>query len=93
MFQHDVKNYEKKFTAFGWDTTVINGHDIGAIVNALTHAKKSKKKPVAIIAQTFKGKYFGEVIEDKLDWHGKDLGEHTDKVIDSLKETIKKDPI
>ena len=59
MFEHDMKGYEKKFSSFGWETIVINGHNIDEIINALAIAKKSKKKPVAILAQTFKGKYFG----------------------------------
>ena len=33
-------------------------------------------KPTAIICKTFKGKNLGQKIEDKLDWHGKDLGEN-----------------
>lgn len=40
-------------------------------------AKKEDKRPTAILCKTFKGKNFGEKIEDKLDWHGKDLGAHT----------------
>ena len=44
MFEHDVKGYEKKFASFGWEAIVIDGHNIGDIINALATAKKSKKK-------------------------------------------------
>ena len=42
-----------------------------------------------ILAKTLKGKYFGEKIENELNWHGKDIGEHSQPVIDHLNEAIK----
>ena len=43
----------KKFKSFGWQA-VINGHDQEEIYQALT--QKSVDKPIAIIAETIKGK-------------------------------------
>lgn len=77
MFQHNIDIYKKKWQGFGWNTLDIDGHSIGAILNALDKARKQTKKPTVIIAKTFKGKGLTEAIEDKLDWHGKDLGAKT----------------
>ena len=70
--EHDVETYYKRFDAFGWNAIVIDGHDISQIINAFYQSRNSKK-PTAIIAHTFKGKYFTELIENKLDWHGKPI--------------------
>lgn len=55
MEGHDVQNFEQKLKAFGWETVVINGHNMESIVQALDDARKVKDKPVAIIAYTYKG--------------------------------------
>jgi transketolase len=55
MYQHDMEIYRKKFEAQGWDTQIIDGHDVPAIVAALDRAKAANGKPHAIIARTIKG--------------------------------------
>jgi transketolase len=40
----------------------------------LQAAKAETNRPTALICKTEKGKGFGENIEGKLNWHGKDLG-------------------
>ena len=55
-------------------------------------AKKETNKPTAILCRTEKGKGFGEKIEGKLDWHGKDLGAEFDKSIELIKGHFKKEP-
>ncbi|MFH1880863.1 MAG: transketolase [Bacillota bacterium] len=52
----DSGNIEAKFRAFGWKTFSIDGHNMEEIVNALDQAETVKGKPVAIIADTIKGK-------------------------------------
>ncbi len=42
--------------AFGFYTQEINGHDIGAIYNAIQNAYHMKNKPSAIVLDTIKGK-------------------------------------
>lgn len=42
-----------------------------------------------IVADTEKGKYFTEVIEGKLNWHGKALGYKTEEVVNNLKSLMK----
>lgn len=46
---------DKKWESFGWNTVVIDGHDLNAIDDAIKNAKASDK-PTMIIANTVKGK-------------------------------------
>lgn len=62
-----------RLASFGWDTIVVNGHNVKQILDAFEKARKSKK-PVAIIAKTVKGKGVS-FLEDKNGWHGKALSE------------------
>ncbi|MBO7519367.1 MAG: transketolase [Clostridia bacterium] len=66
---NSARPVDKKFEAFGWETVVIDGHDFEQIKNALEKAKKSDK-PVAIIANTVKGKGVS-FMENQVGWHGK----------------------
>jgi transketolase len=59
-----------KYRAFGWEVLRINGHDMGAIVEALETAKEGLGKPVLIIAETIKGKGVS-FMENVAGWHGK----------------------
>jgi transketolase len=59
----------------------------------LNSARKEVVKPTVIICKTFKGKNLGEIIQDKLDWHGKDLGDKVNEVIEHLKSSIKHENI
>lgn len=65
-----VKPIDEKLKAFGWDVTVIDGHDIDEIKKAFEHARGEKNKPSAIIAKTHKGKGVS-FMEDQAGWHGK----------------------
>src|ERR1700690_2364928 len=70
MYQHDMETYRLKFESEGFDTQVIDGHDVAAVLAALDQAKATKGKPQAIVARTIKGHGFSQVA-DKLNWHGK----------------------
>ena len=68
----DVMHIElivKKWEAFGWHVLDINGHDMGAIVDALNCAEKLKDKPTMIVARTIKGKGVS-FFEGKVEYHG-----------------------
>ncbi|MCK4557058.1 MAG: transketolase [Candidatus Aminicenantes bacterium] len=71
MHGHDIKAYERKFKAFGWDTISIDGHKIPEILKALQKARENKN-PTAILARTIKGKGVS-FVEDRNGWHGKPL--------------------
>ncbi|MFR1639649.1 MAG: transketolase [Eggerthellaceae bacterium] len=46
-----------KFAAFGWDVAEVDGHDLPALVDALSSAKADRAgRPHALIARTVKGK-------------------------------------
>ena len=69
----DVKgldNIEGKFRNFGFNTIVINGHNISQIIDAFETAKTTKGMPTAIIAKTIKGKGVS-YMENEAKWHGK----------------------
>ena len=55
-----------KISAFGFSVLVCDGHDYVALEQALRH--RTAEKPVAIIAQTVKGKG-SPIMENKADWH------------------------
>jgi len=59
---------EEKWEAFGWHSQTIDGHDFGAILDAVENAKKVTDRPSAIIAKTIKGKGVSFMIGDN-SWH------------------------
>ena len=65
---NSAKPVDKKFEAFGWHVIIIDGHDFDAIEAALKEAK-TVNKPVAIIANTTKGKGVS-FMENAVGWHG-----------------------
>ncbi len=73
MHGHDIKSYERKFKAFGWNAIRIDGHNIDQILDALRKASEADK-PTAILAKTIKGKGVS-FLEDRNGWHGKPLNE------------------
>lgn len=83
--------YQKKFTAFGWQTLVINdGHNLNEIYQAFKKLMSVKiNQPVAIIAKTIKGKGIS-FLENKENWHGKTLSKN--QLNQALKELGKIDP-
>lgn len=60
---------DDKFKAFGWNTIVIDGHDVEQIADAIDQADNLKGKPTVIIAQTVKGKGVS-VFENQVKFHG-----------------------
>ncbi len=58
---------EDKFEAFGWKSITIDGHDFNSIMPALKELK-NQECPVAIIADTVKGKGVS-FMESGIKWH------------------------
>jgi len=57
-----------KWAAFGWDAHEIDGHDVGALAQAMQNIPNGSGKPVALIAHTVKGKGVS-FMEDDNNWH------------------------
>lgn len=74
MFEHDLAAYEARWSAFGWHTVAVDGHDIGALLAAFDAAKSPTGKPTVVLARTIKGKGL-PTVEDKEGKHGKPLDE------------------
>ncbi|KAH3819033.1 transketolase-like [Dreissena polymorpha] len=87
MLQHHMDTYEARLKAFGWETYVVDGHDVEVLCKALYDASTVKGRPTCILAKTYKGRGFPD-IEDMLNWHGKPLGDKADKVIAHIKENM-----
>lgn len=58
----------EKWAAFGWSTYEIDGNDMGAVVAALRNFPDGSGKPVAVIANTVKGRGVS-FMEDDNNWH------------------------
>jgi transketolase len=63
-----------KWAAFGWNTIEIDGHSTEQIRNAYTYAENTTGKPIAIIANTVKGKGVS-FMENNNEWHHNRLTE------------------
>jgi transketolase len=84
MFGHHIEEYASKFQAFDFEVIAIDGHNYEEINHALQATRKSKGKPFAIIAKTFKGQGIS-FLENKDGWHGKALKkEELDKALKEL---------
>lgn len=59
---------DDKFRAFGWDVEMVDGHDVDALLSALSEPVGGRTKPLCIIANTIKGKGVS-FMENKAAWH------------------------
>lgn len=83
MHGHDIKAYERKFKAFGWDVISIDGHNINEILKSFKKARENAM-PTVILAKTIKGKGVS-FVENKNGWHGKPLmGEDSKRALEEL---------
>ena len=66
----DVDPLPAKFASFGWNAVEIDGHNFDEVIPALEKARANTNgKPVAIIANTIKGKGVS-FMENNPKWHG-----------------------
>lgn len=84
---HQTEVYRKRLDAFGFNVIVVDGHDVEELTKAFYEASVTRDKPTAIVAKTFKGKFFPN-IEDAENWHGKPLGDKADSTIKHLNGLI-----
>ena len=86
MLQHEMEIYRQRWSAFGWNALVVDGHDLADLLNAFAEAKQTAGRPTVILARTFKGRGVS-FLEDKENWHGKPLkpGQETDQALAELR--------
>src|SRR3977135_744887 len=86
-FEHDMGQFERRWKAFGWHAIVIDGHDVGQILDALAEAKATKGQPTMILARTIKGKGVAAV-EGHQGWHGRAFkkGDELDNALAELEK-------
>ena len=59
-----------RWRAFGWEVVEVDGHDAGALVQALDHPRGATGRPTCVIARTFKGRGVS-FMSDRVEWHHK----------------------
>jgi len=64
-----LDNWKEKWTSFGWSVDEVDGHDIGALTEALMQPNEPGK-PRFVIAHTVKGKGVS-IMENNPNWHFK----------------------
>lgn len=78
----DIGDLESKWRSFGWEVISLDGHDINALINAIS--LKVSSKPKVIIANTIKGKGIS-FMENNNAWHHNRLTQSTyDQAISEL---------
>jgi transketolase len=83
----DLKDVRKKFEAFEWDTVEIDGHDMGAVVEALEWSRE-RERPAAVVCQTKKGCGVS-LMEDQFGFHGKPpTPEQAEQALTELEATL-----
>ncbi|XP_063288746.1 transketolase-like protein 1 [Pelobates fuscus] len=86
--QHKTEIYQKRCEAFGWNTCVVDGHNVAELCYALWQAAQVKDKPTAIIAKTYKGKGITGV-ENEDNWHGKPMPkDRVESIINEIQNQI-----
>jgi transketolase len=90
--QHDMITHRARWHAFGWNTCVVDGHDLVEIISALEQAAATKGRPTVLLARTEKGKGVS-FIEGQPGWHGKALKkEEADRAIAELEAQFVHEP-
>lgn len=64
----DLRPFDEKWRAFGWNVIELDGHDHDALRIALTDTRNAAQKPTVVIAHTVKGKGVSFMEHDIL-WH------------------------
>jgi transketolase len=79
-----LEPFAEKWRSFGWHAVEVDGHDIGAVIEALEAVKEVKGQPSVIIAHTVKGKGVS-FVEADYTFHGRALTpEQAEKALEEL---------
>jgi len=80
----DLGDIAAKFSAFGWNVSVVDGHDTDQLLAALGGRREVDDPPSAIICRTIKGRGVS-FMENNAEWHGKATNsEETSCALDEL---------
>jgi transketolase len=83
----DLGDVRAKFEAFGWEAVEIDGHDMGAVVDALERSR-TLDRPAAIVCQTKKGRGVS-FMEGRFGYHGKPpTPEQAEEALNELEATL-----
>jgi transketolase len=76
-----------KWESFGWETYTVDGHDIEALLKVMKNIRsRTTTGPIAIIAETVKGKGVDFMCDHPL-WHGiAPTGEQIEQAFEELKK-------
>jgi transketolase len=93
QWRHDMEALAGRWRAFGWQTVVVDGHDVSAILDALARVRTGSGRPSMILARTIKGRGIS-FVEGKPGWHGKALkkGDELDRAIRELESQLVAEP-
>jgi transketolase len=76
---------ERRWRAFGWHATEVDGHDLPALLRALSVRVEGRDGPSVVLARTVLGKGIS-FMEDRLDWHYRNLSsELANQALDELR--------
>ena len=86
----EIPDLAEKWRAFGWNVLCVDGHNVGAILEALDKAAANKGTPTVIVADTVKGKGVS-FAENLVAFHNVVLTqEQYDKALVEIEETGRK---
>lgn len=80
----NLNNLNNIMIACGWETIVVDGHNVDELIKAL---EIKTTKPLCIIAKTIKGKGIS-FMENKVEWHNKAPSEKEYKLALDELETL-----
>jgi transketolase len=76
---------EDKWKSFGWNTVVIDGHDMGQIIDAIDNLPNVySEKPTVVIGKTVKGHGI-DFMENSAGWHA---GLISDELLNEAKQNV-----
>jgi transketolase len=67
---NDLAPFAPKLAAFGWTVLEIDGHDMEAILGALSRERVVTGRPTCVVAHTVKGQGIS-FMADRVEWHHK----------------------
>ncbi|MDZ4081386.1 MAG: 1-deoxy-D-xylulose-5-phosphate synthase N-terminal domain-containing protein, partial [Bdellovibrionales bacterium] len=80
----NMEPFAEKFRAFGFETSDIDGHQVGVLKSTFENNKLKHGKPKAIVARTVKGKGVS-FMEDNNEWHYRRL---TPELLEAAKKEL-----